>query len=71
MSERFKTNAKAFVIGMFLGATLFVLLANTGGCSTVAGGVSGAVHGLADDLDSLTDNMARDKKNRETNQRGR
>ena len=71
MTQRTKSNMKSFVVGMFIGATVFVLAANMGGCSTLAGGLSGAVHGLADDLDGLTDKMSKDKQDREANQRGR
>lgn len=46
-------------------AGMFVLAAGQVGCSTIAGGLTGAVHGLADDLDGLTDKLAKDKRDRE------
>ena len=55
--------ASVALIGTLLG--LLVLSAGQVGCSTVAGGFSGAVHGLADDLDGLTDKLAKDKRDRE------
>ena len=49
----------------------FALAAGQTGCSTIAGGFSGAIHGLADDMDGLTDKLARDKQGRVELQRGR
>lgn len=48
-------------------AGAFALAAGQTGCSTIAGGFTGAVHGLADDLDGLTDKMSKDKAQRESN----
>ena len=57
------TYGTVVLIGTVLG--LLVLSAGQVGCSTIAGGMSGAVHGLADDLDGLTDKLAKDKQQRQ------
>ena len=55
MTQRTKTNAKAFMIGMFAGATVLVLAAQMGGCYTVGG----ALHGASRDYDAIIDSGAK------------
>ncbi len=55
----------AFASWCVILAVLFLSAVGQTGCSTVAGMASGAVHGLADDMDSLTDKLAKDKQDRQ------
>lgn len=69
--QRTRTNTRMFLIGIMLGLTCIYTLTTLAGCSTIAGGVSGVVHGLADDMDSLTDKMSKDKQDRQRLQEDR
>lgn len=67
LKQNIKQNYHVYGLVVWFAAMALFLALTAGqvGCSMVMQGASGAIHGLGDDLDSMTDSMTANKKKRD------